>query len=147
MIVREKQLGALVSVHGIAPVFLQRAAIIAIASFIFFVAMLIGFSIRKNVGYFLLATAFLIVQLFTLFGFFAARRAVFKKYENGFTYKKHVCLWNEIESIDIKAESRLIGGSKVTCKITTLNGEKIVLTEAIQGIKEIMEKISEEIAK
>jgi hypothetical protein len=146
MIVREKQLGALVSVHGIAPAFLQRAAIIAVVSFIFFVVMLIGFSVRKNIGYFLLATAFLIVQLFTLFGFFAAKRAVFKKFENGFAYKKHVCLWDEIESIDVRVESRLIGGSKVTCKITKKDGEKIVLTEAIQGLKEIMEKISEEIA-
>jgi hypothetical protein len=147
MNVDEKKLGALVSIYGIAPASLQRAAIVAVVSFVFFLLMLIVFSVRQNVGYFLLATAFLIVQLFTLFGFFSAKRIVFKQFVNGFTYKKHVCRWDEIESIDMREESKLIGGTKINCEIKKINGEKIVLTEAIFGIESIVEKVRAEIAK
>jgi hypothetical protein len=147
MSVNEKQLGALVRIYGIAPASLQRAAIVAIVSFVFFLLMLVVFSLRQNVGYFLLATAFLIVQLFTLFGFFAAKRTVFKQFVNGFTYKKHVCLWDEIDSIDMHEESKLIGGTKINCEIKKTNGEKIVLTEAIFGIESIVEKARAEISR
>jgi hypothetical protein len=141
----EKQLGALVAVYGIAPASLQRAAIVAIVSFLFFLLMLVVFSLRQNVGYFLLATAFLIVQLFTLFGFFSAKRLVFKEFVNGFTYKKHVCRWDEIESIDVREENKLIGGAKINCEIKKTTGEKIVLTEAIYGIETIVKKVRAEI--
>lgn len=146
MSLEEKQLGTLISVHGIAPVFLQQAAIVAVVSFIFFLVMLIAFSIRQNVGYFLLATAFLIVQLFTLFGFFAIKRSIFKIFENGFTYKKHVCLWSEIESIEA-AENRLTGGSKINYEIKKTGGEKIVLTGAIHRIEAIIKRIRTETDK
>ena len=143
----ELQLGKLESAHGISPVFMQRAAVVAVLSFIFFVAMMIAFSIRQNLGYFLLATAFLLVQLLTLFGWLMQRRTEFKVYENGFSYKKQTCLWNEIDSMAVKAESRLVGGEKVNCEIRKTNGEKIVLNEAIHGVGQIMERISEEIEK
>lgn len=143
----EMQLGKLEGVYGISPVFMQRAAVVAVLSFMFFVAMLVAFSIRQNIGYFLLATAFLLVQLLTLFGWLVQRRAEFKIYENGFSYKKHVCLWDEIDSMAVKTESRLVGGEKVNCEIRKTNGEKIVLNEAIHGVQKIMERISDEIEK
>jgi hypothetical protein len=139
MSAKEKQLGALVGAYGMSPAFLQRAAIISVVSFIFFLVMLIAFSMRQNLGYFLLATAFLIVQLFTLFGWIMQKRSVFRLFENGFTYRKHVCLWSEIESINVNAKKRAGAGSG--CEITKANGEKIVLPETIYGIERIIEKI------
>jgi hypothetical protein len=144
---QELQLGKLEGVHGISPVFMQRAAFIAVLSFVFFIAMLIGFSIRQNIGYFLLATAFLIVQLLTLFGWLVARRAEFRIYENGFGYKKQVCRWDEIESMAVRTESRLVGGDKINCEIRKTNGERIVLSETIHGVDKIMERIDAEIEK
>lgn len=141
------QLGKLESVHGISPVFLQRAAFIAVLSFLFFIAMMVAFSIRQNIGYFLLATAFLLVQLLTLFGWLMQRRIQFRIYENGFTYKKKSCLWDEIESINGKTESRPVGGAKISFEIRKTGGEKIVLTEAIHGVAQIIERINLENAK
>jgi hypothetical protein len=42
----ELQLGKLESVHGISPVFKQRAFIVAVVSFFFFTAMIIAYSVR-----------------------------------------------------------------------------------------------------
>lgn len=143
----ELQLGKLESVHGISPVFMQRAAVVAVLSFMFFIAMLVAFAVRQNLGYFLLATAFLLVQLLTLFGWLMQRRTEFKVYENGFSYKKQICRWDEIDSLAIKIESRLVGGEKVNCEIRKTGGEKIVLNEAIHGVRKIMERIDAEIEK
>jgi hypothetical protein len=140
MVDQKSELGKLESVHRISPVFLQRAAIVAALSFFFFLAMIIAFSIRQNIGYFLLATAFLVVEIFTLIGWFSQRGAEFKIFENGFTYKKQVCGWNEIKSI-------AAGGQKLKYEIKKKNGEKIVLTEMIQGLDAIIKRIKAEIAK
>jgi len=146
MLETTKTLGKLQGVYGTSPVFLQRAAIVAIVSFLFFLAMLVAFSIRQNLGYFLLATAFLIVQLFTLFGWVTQRKNELRLFENGFTYRKHTCFWDEIASMNLIMMSRLIGGEKISCEILKINGAKIVLTESIHGIVEIAERIDEEIA-
>ncbi|MBX7173462.1 MAG: hypothetical protein K1X72_21010 [Pyrinomonadaceae bacterium] len=127
-------LGKLESVHVISPVYLQRALIIIILSFIFFLAMLIVFSIRQNVGYFLLATAFLLIKLFTLFSFMQARKKVVKLYENGFTFAKKTCLYNEIKEIQ---------NNQSSCEIIKNDGEKIVLTEIIYDLKGLVEKITQ----
>ena len=142
----ERDLGKLQSVHGIAPAFLQRAAVVAVMSFVFFLLMLIVFSYRQSILYFLLATAFLIVQLFTLFGWITQKRAELKLFEKGFSYKKHVCAWDEIESMAVKAESRLTGDTKIGCEIKKTGCEKIVLTEAIKDIESIVERIDAEIS-
>lgn len=135
-------LGKLLSVHGIAPAFLQRAAIVAVVSFIFFLGMLYAFSIRQNIGYFLLATAFLIVELFTLTGWIMQKRAEMKLYENGFTYKKKTWFWDEIESITTNSGSR-----SRSYEIKKRTGEKIVLTDAIFAAETIIKKIESEIKK
>ena len=64
---RQKDLGKLIAVYGIAPAYLQRAVFIVILSFVFFLAMMLVYYIRQNVVYFLLASAFLILYLVTLF--------------------------------------------------------------------------------
>ena len=146
MLETTKTLGKLQAVHRTSPIFLQRAAIVAAVSFVFFLAMMVAFSIRQHFGYFLLATAFLIVQLFTLFGWLTQRRNELKLHENGFTFRKKACLWDEIESMKLKMESRLISGAKTECEILKTNGEKIILTEAIDGIQYIINRVDNEIA-
>ena len=143
----ERDLGNLRSVHGIAPAFMQRAAILIIISFVFFVMMTIAFTLRRNIGYFLLATAFLIIQFFTLFGWIVQKRTLFKLYENGFAYRKQVCLWDEIESITVKPAKPFEVNSKTDCEVVKISGERIVLSEAIQGVENIVERIRTEIVK
>lgn len=119
-------LGRLVSVYGLSPYFLQRAAAVSLLSFAFFLAMMIVFYIRQNIGYFLLATAFLIVNIFTLTGWFLRRRSNLKIYENGFSYKKFVAVWSDIELVETKT-----GNGKINCEIRKKNGEKISLNESV----------------
>jgi hypothetical protein len=147
MLETTQNLGKLESVHGIAPAYLQRAAVIAILSFIFFAAMLFGFYIRQAVGYFLLSTAFLIVYIFMMFDLVTQRRNVLKIYEDGFTYKNFFSRWSELDSIELRVESRLVSLDKINCEISKINGEKVVLTESVQNVDKIIERIDEEIDK
>jgi len=57
-----------------APAQLQRAVFIAVLSFLFFLAMMFAYYIRQSAVYFLLATAFLIIYLLTMFSFVRMRR-------------------------------------------------------------------------
>jgi len=89
----------------------------------------------------LMGTAFLVVELFTLFGWLGQKNAEFRLFENGFSYKKFVCTWNEIESINVKAESQMIGGAKLNCLIRKNDGQEIVLTEVIEDLESIVKII------
>ena len=137
----KQDLGKLESVHVISPVFLQRAAIVAAISFVFFLIMIIAFYIRQNIGYFLLATAFLVIEIFTLIGWFIQRGTELKIYQNGLTFKKQICGWDEIESVSVAAALQ-----KVKCEIKKHGGEKIVLTELIEGVNEVIRIIETKIA-
>jgi hypothetical protein len=138
----EIQLGKLESVHPTSPVYLQRAAILAILSFVFFLAMITAFTVWQNFMYFWMATAFLVIELFTLFGWFTQRKTEFRIYENGFRYKKQEWLWSEIESISVTGAS-----PKLKAEILNDSGEEIVLTEMIARIDLIIKRIQSEIAK
>jgi hypothetical protein len=138
-----KSLGNLRGIYPTSPVYLQRAAIIAVVSFMFFLAMLLAFSLRQNIGYFLLATAFLIVQLFTLFGWIMQRKNELKMYENGFTHRKKTCLWDEIKTLKVKTKN----SAKTGCEIVKTNGGKIVLTEAISNIGQVVNQIQMEFSR
>ena len=138
----KQDLGKLESVHVISSAFLQRAAVVAAVSFVFFLIMIIAFYIRQNIGYFLLATAFLVIEIFTLIGWFIQRETELKIYQNGLTYKKQICGWDEIESVSIATAHQ-----KVKCEIKKNGGEKIVLTELIAGINEIIKTIETKIAR
>jgi hypothetical protein len=96
----EKGLGRLISIYGVSPQYIQRAVFVAVLSFLFFIAMMVGFYIRQNIGYFLLATAFLIVYLVMMFSLFTMRRAAVKVFENGLGYKKHLIRWNDLQSVE-----------------------------------------------
>jgi hypothetical protein len=57
-----------------SPVQLQRAAFIAVLSFLFFLAMMFTYYVRQSLLYFLLATAFLVVYVITMISLFRLRR-------------------------------------------------------------------------
>lgn len=139
MIEQNSNLGKLESVHEISPVFLQRAIIVAVLAFIFFLAMLFAFYIRQNIGYFLLSTAFLIVYILTMFGWIMLRKNVLKIYEGGISYKKFTARWQEIEAISTN--------DKKNYEIRKVTGEKIILTDAIQGIEQIVSLIKSHSSK
>ena len=95
-----RNLGKLVAVYELAPEHIQRAAFITALSFLFFLAMMFVFYIRQNILYFLLASAFLVIYLVTLFSWVKQRRSVVKVHEHGLNYKGRSTLWSEIESVD-----------------------------------------------
>jgi uncharacterized membrane protein len=58
----------------IPPAQAQRAAFIAVLSFLFFLAMMLAYYLRGSILYFLLATAFLVVYIFTMISFVKLRK-------------------------------------------------------------------------
>jgi hypothetical protein len=136
-----QSLGKLQAVYGTSPAYLQRAAMTAIISFVFFLAMLFVFSIRQNIGYFLLATAFLIVQIFTLVGWVTQSRSRLEVFANGFAYRKKTCRWDEIATLNIKTGKK----EQMSCEITKKTGEKIHLSEVIHNLHEAVRRFEKEI--
>lgn len=132
----EKNLGKLISVFGIAPAFLQRAVIIAVTSFLFFLITMVMFSMWRNFLYFFLSTAFLLVYLATMFSWLMMRKNVLKVYENGLTYRKFTARWDEIETVETNEK-----GAKLNFEIRKKKGEKIVLTESIYGVEQAVKII------
>ena len=134
----DSNLGKLKSTHGISPVFLQRAIIVAVLSFVFFMAMLVGFYIRQNIGYFLLSTAFLIVYILTMLGWIVLRKNSLKVYENGISYKKFTARFDEIAEVVQSGKSY---------EVRTKSGEKVVLSDAIERIEQIITQIKSHSSK
>jgi len=130
------QLGKIIGVYGIAPAFLQRAVIVAVLSFLFFMITMVMFSMWRNFLYFFLSTAFLIVYLATMFGWLMMRKNVLKIYENGLTYRKFTARWDEIESVETNEK-----GAKLNFEIRKKKGEKIALTESILGVEQAVKII------
>jgi hypothetical protein len=117
--------------HGASPVYMQRAAIVAVLSFVFFLAMLVIFSFRQQIGYFILSTAFLAVEVFTLLGILSHRRALLQIFENGFSYQKKKCFWPDIT--EIKAADG--------CEIVCSDGSLITLPPSIHDLDQIVRYI------
>lgn len=116
----DRNLGKLVRAHGLSPVFFQRAAFISVLSFALFLAMMVAFYLRQNIGYFLLATAFLLVYLFTMFSWVLQRKSELRIFESGFSYKKNAVRWDEIKEV---------GPDGV---IDTADGRKLTIPRSIQ---------------
>jgi hypothetical protein len=112
-----------VSIHGVQPALVQRAAIVAVLAFVFFLAMLAVFSYRQSIGYFVLASAFLVVEIFTLTGLFAQRRNVLQIFEKGLCYKKQCRGWSEIGSLT---------PDKTGLKLGLKDGTEITLPNTLQ---------------
>jgi len=109
-----KDLGKLVAVHGIAPAYLQRAVFIVVLSFAFFLAMMLGFYIRQSIGYFLLASAFLMLYLVTMFSWVMQRRSHVAIFEHGLTYKKNRVAWTEITDVSSTGVIKFVDGKQLT---------------------------------
>ena len=137
----ELQLGKLVGVYAIAPAYIQRAVVIAVVSFVFFLATLAMFTVRQNFLYFFLSTAFLVTYLFTMFGWLMSRKNILKIYENGLTYRKFTARWDEIEMVETNKN-----GAKINCEISKKKGEKITLTESIYGVEQAIKIIEAKIS-
>ncbi|CAN5642761.1 hypothetical protein BH24ACI3_BH24ACI3_14800 [soil metagenome] len=93
-------LGKLVRTHAASPVAIQRAAVVGVLSFVFFLVMLFAFYARMQLVYFMLASAFLVVYIFTMIGLWLQKRNVLRIYQNGLSYRSRTVRWNEIVRID-----------------------------------------------
>lgn len=96
----QQDLGKLVAIHAASPAYLQRAAGVAIISLLFFLITIALFYLRQWIGYFVLASGFLVVNLFTLAGFWRQRRSVLRIYESGFSYRGEDFRWANIVKIE-----------------------------------------------
>ncbi|MGD9562170.1 MAG: hypothetical protein AB7F88_08110 [Pyrinomonadaceae bacterium] len=124
-----QDLGRLISSHSTSPAYLQRAAIVAVISFVFFLATLGAFYIRQQIGYFLLSTAFLIVYLFTLIGWVMQKRNVVTLYEKGLKYKSFHAAWHEIAYVNTSPDG-------LTIKRT--ERERTLIPRSVSGYEHIL---------
>jgi len=122
----KKDLGRLVAVYPIAPAYLQRAVFIVVLSFVFFLAMMFVFYVRQTVVYFLLASAFLLLYLVTLFSFVMQRRSHVEVFANGLKYKKNVVAWADIAEVKVSGEIILSMGEQFTIPKTINNHEAVL---------------------
>lgn len=133
-------LGKLVSAYPIAPAFLQRAAFIAVLAFLFFLGMMFAYYMRQSIGYFLLATAFLLLYLVTMFSLVTQKKSVVRIFENGVTYKKFESRWDEIETVTNSP------GKKPQIEIRKRDGESTVLPSTIDGLDQIAAYLKNKVA-
>ncbi|MEP6787782.1 MAG: hypothetical protein ABJB40_05080 [Acidobacteriota bacterium] len=117
----EKNLGRPLAVHGIAPAYLQRAVFIVVLSFLFFLAMMFAYYIRQSLVYFLLASAFLVLYVITLFSFVIQKRSPVEVFEQGLKFKKASPYWSEIAGVSDDGAISLTSGKTITLP-KTLNG-------------------------
>ena len=140
MLSEAPDLGKIQSIHGLSSAYSQRVVIIAGCALLFFSAMLMAFAVRQWFGYALLAVGFLVVEILTLIGWISHRGAEFTVYEDGFTYKDHICRWEEVESIYSTTEPGLFG-KKLKCEIQRAGGEKIEVPETVQDLDGIIKTV------
>jgi len=118
--------GKLVGVYGVAPAILQRAIFIAVLSFLFFLSMMIVYYIRVSSLFFLLATAFLLVYLVTMFSLVRQRRGVVQLFEHGIEYKKRRLAWDEIGAVADDG------------RITLTTGKSLQLPQTLDRLPELL---------
>ncbi len=127
-------LGKLIRTHAASPVAIQRAAVVGVLSFVFFLAMLFAFYARMQLGYFMLASAFLVVYIFTMIGLWFQKRNVLRIYQNGLSYRRRTIRWNEIERID--RDTR--GGIEIVVRTQDV----LLIPASLDGIAEVAHTIS-----
>ena len=131
------ELGRLVAVYGPSALALQRAVIVAVLSFLFFLAMMFAFYLRQSLLYFLLATAFLIVYLVMMFSLFSMKRATVRVFEKGLDYRKFKLNWDQISGI----------GSDDPIGIRTIDGKAISFPSALAERDALLRQIKFHIAQ
>lgn len=117
------------------PAFLQRAAIVAALSFLFFLTTLIFYLVWQNFLYFILATGFLIVQVFTMIGWWMQKRNAVSIYAKGLIHRKRTLFWSEIEDV--------VKHSDGTLELVPSTGEGLRIPTSIQGLDRIESFIRE----
>lgn len=125
----EPKLGKLIAIHPTSPQFLQRAAIVAVLSFLFFLGTFILYLVTQSFLFFLLSTAFLIVEVFTLIGWWMQKRSAIHIYANGIMYRKRVLKWDEIAGVETTAENKL--------KIIPTAGDSLLIPSSIHGLDRV----------
>ena len=127
----KKKLGKLISSHGTSPLFLQRAAIIAILAFLFFLITLIFFYLQQQFMFFIMSSSFLVIYVFTMIGWVLQKRNVVSVYENGISKRKFSATWDEINSVKAESDSGITitkaGGESLTIPKTTADIGRIAL--------------------
>jgi hypothetical protein len=123
------ELGKLISVHGISPVYLQRAAIVAVLSFLFFMAGILFFYIQQTIGYFILATGFLVVYIFTMVGWVMQKKNVVSVFENGITYRKFASTWDELKSVNSTSDAGIT--------LTKTDGESVLIGKSLADVDKL----------
>jgi Ca2+/Na+ antiporter len=108
-----KQLGRLVAVHPISPAHLQRAVLLAVLSFVFFLTMMFAYYLLQAPIYFLLATAFLVIYLVTMYSFIMGKKKTVEVFENGLRMGKTSAVWSDLEGVDDKGVIELTGEKKL----------------------------------
>lgn len=122
----KQALGRLLSVHGIAPAYLQRAVFIVVLSFLFFLIMMFVYYARQSLVYFLLASAFLLLYLITMFSWVMQRRNIVSVYENGVSYRGRSASWSEIHRVDDKGTLHITNGKPMVLPQTLHESERIM---------------------
>ena len=140
MATEPRGLGRPLRSHPIEPRHVQRAVIVAVVSFSFFLAMLLAFSFRGHFGYLLLAGAFFVVYAFTMVGWWLQRKKVVTIYENGLTYGKFSCVWSGIEGVSANGEL-----PDMSLSITARDGKSVVIPSSIADVEAIFRHIGSKI--
>jgi len=119
-------LGKLIAVHGVSPAIQQRAAALAALSFLFFLAMMAALYARGHFGYFLLATAFLVVFVFTMAGWGMQRPNVVELYDRGVAFRKFLAQWPDIANVVHEPGGPL--------KLTTTDNRTASIPRTVEGL-------------
>ena len=99
-------------------------------SLTFFLTMMFAFYLLQGLVYFLLATAFLVIYLVTMYAFFTARKMVVEVFENGLR------IWEKDVSIVRCRECGCTAGV-----IHLLDGEKIDIPRSIHERDALIDRI------
>jgi hypothetical protein len=129
--VSDQNLGRALSTHGVDPALLQRGVFIVVLSLLFFLGTMLLYYWRQGLGYFLLATAFLVIYLVTMFSFVMLRRYVVTIYEAGFIYRGRKVSWRNIDNVSPTGE------------IIVKDGKPINLPRSLRNFGDILDVIRE----
>jgi uncharacterized membrane protein YobD (UPF0266 family) len=126
--VTDKPLGRRIATHPIAPAAVQRAAFIAILSFLFFLGMMFAFYLLQHIGYFLLGTGFLLVYMMMMYSVVMQRKSAVEVHERGFHFKKTDIAYDDVDTIDLSGEVTLKNGKKLALPKSLLGFDVLIAT-------------------
>ncbi len=138
---QQQNLGRVVSQHTIAAIYLQRAAIVALLSLFFFLAMLFAFYIRRHFGYFLLSTGFLVIYIVTFISWTFQKKNVLTICQNGIRYKKFSANWRQIKEARVVSEK----GGRLRLELTKGPMEKAVVPSSLTAFDHICTVVGEKV--